>query len=317
MNMVPEPLDDWTKTALPEQLAPRSLRIQVVLYGNPIPALRKTLESILAAARFARQGGSLSRCEVALGDSSVAPLLDPPRIEALANFMESQGVDSFSYLFFGANLGSAGGSNRLAEGAGTDVLFILNPDSYLSPRCLDHLLRALVPGVGIAEGRQLPAEHPKFYDPATLETSWASGACTMVPRDVFENLGGFDDDHFFLYCDDVDFSWRVRLNGLKAVTVPAATVFHDKRVELDGRIAATSAEAYYGLLGRLMLFRRFDRGDLAGQTIDWVNANGSHDQRAALEEYEKRLASGAVPETIAGADRVAEFVGGNYAVHRF
>ena len=80
------------------------------------------------------------------------------------------------------NLGSAEGNNRLWADVDTDLVFILNPDTVVAPDTLVELVAPLRrPGVGIVDGRQLPIEHPKDYDPVTGDTSWASGACSMVP----------------------------------------------------------------------------------------------------------------------------------------
>ena len=64
-------------------------------------------------------------------------------------------------------------------------------------------------------------------------------------RKLFERLEGFDADTFFLYCDDVDFSWRVRLAGYKVVHRSSAVVFHDKRVDHQGGLISGAAERYY------------------------------------------------------------------------
>ncbi|MGB9683937.1 MAG: glycosyltransferase family 2 protein [Candidatus Bathyarchaeales archaeon] len=54
----------------------------------------------------------------------------------------------------------------------------------------------------------------------------ASSAGCLVLRNAFEKAGGFDPD-YFIYDDDTDFSFRVRLFGYKIVFVPSAVVFHD------------------------------------------------------------------------------------------
>ena len=68
--------------------------------------------------------------------------------------------------------------------------------------------------------RQIPYEHPKAYDPVTLDTPWVSGAATLFRREAFEAVGGFDDA-IFMYGEDVDLSWRLRARGL-APHLPAA-----------------------------------------------------------------------------------------------
>jgi GT2 family glycosyltransferase len=245
-------------------------------------------------------------------------LLGAGDASALQAAARAGGLADLTYEFFNANLGSSGGSNRLAAGAAQSFILVLNPDTYPAPNLLAELLSAFLdPSTGACDARQIPLEHPKDYDAATGDTSWVSGSCLLVRADVFAAVGGFDDEHFLLYCDDVDFSWRVRLKGFRTVHVPGAVVFHDKRIDPRGRVAPTPLEAYHGALARLMLARRYGRPDLVEATIAGLERDGSHSQRAALEEWRRREARGAVPDPIPDADRVAQFVGSEYARHRF
>ncbi|MCA1694181.1 MAG: glycosyltransferase family 2 protein, partial [Actinobacteria bacterium] len=230
----------------------------------------------------------------------------------------SSGLGTLTYDFFNANLGSSGGSNRLASVAVEDFILVLNPDTYPAPSLLTKLLGAFRdPGIGAADARQIPLEHPKDFDPVSGDTSWVSGSCMLVRADVFGAVGGFDDKHFLLYCDDVDFSWRVRLKGFRTVHVPAAVVFHDKRIQPSGTVAPTPLEAYHGGLARLMLARKYGREDVVESTVAALERDGSQSQKAALEEWRRREVRGAVPTPIAEAAQVAQFIDGEYARHRF
>ena len=42
--------------------------------------------------------------------------------------------------------------------------------------------------VALWELRQFPYEHPKMYDPVSMETEWCSGAAFAVKRDVFKKI---------------------------------------------------------------------------------------------------------------------------------
>jgi GT2 family glycosyltransferase len=230
----------------------------------------------------------------------------------------SGSLAAVTYQFFDENLGSSGGQNRLAQGGSSDLILVLNPDTYPSPTAFVELIKAVEdPGVGIAEARQIPLVHPREYDLTTGETSWASGFCMLMRRAVFEELGGFDDQYFLLHCDDVDLSWRARLAGYAVVVAPAATVFHDKRLTQGVSWLAPEYEVYHAALGRLMLARRWGRPDIVEETIASIEGGASEIQRSALEEFRSRVAAGQAPDPLPEPGDVAQFIDGEYAAHRF
>lgn len=64
------------------------------------------------------------------------------------------------------------------------------------------------------------------------------GATMMVRADVAQQSGGFDP-LFHMYCEEIDWSWRIRKAGWEIYAVPAAEVVHYGG-ESTGQIAATS-----------------------------------------------------------------------------
>jgi hypothetical protein len=295
----------------------RVLRIQTVLFGQELAQLWRLLRGLDAAVRKILDAGLVGKVEWAFGDSSAGPLLGASEVESMLAAVPGGGVSDITYEFFGANLGSSGGQNRLANGHPSDLLLVLNPDTYPSPTALSELVKVLdESGAGIVEARQIPLEHPREYDPVTGETGWASGFCMLVQRKLFDELGGFDNTHFLLHCDDVDFSWRARNAGHKIVLAPYATVFHDKRPHPDNAWPAPDAELFHSALGRLMLATRWNRPDIVEETITLIESDGSEAQRHALNEFRSRLAAGRVPDPETDSS-VAEFVDGEYATHRF
>ena len=229
---------------VPFVAGPVSIGVQSVLYGNNAAQVRRAIASLARAAELAIGEGLATSVSLRLGDSSPRPCL--PADFAQEEFQRHREILGVEYDFFDGNLGSAGGHNRLAAGNKADMLLIQNPDVLIGPRALGGLLDCFrKPGVGMAEAKQLPIEHPKDYDPVTGECSWATTACAMVPAPLFRKIGGFDADSFFLYCDDVDYSWLTRLEGYSVIFQPAATAFHDKRLAADASWAPSASERYY------------------------------------------------------------------------
>ena len=75
-------------------------------------------------------------------------------------------------------MGFAENHNALFRTWGTPGDFVLlNPDCVMCDSSIDRLYERKTKcgsGTAIVEGRQWPFEHPKEYDPVSLETPWAS-----------------------------------------------------------------------------------------------------------------------------------------------
>jgi len=293
-----------------------SLRVQSVLFGNEARDIRRTLANLSRAAELAAGSGDFSYVAVAYGDCSPVPVFSEHEFAEIREKHKNH-LD-ISYQFFGANLGSARGQNTLLEQMEQDFVLIMNPDVVVSPNVFSELKRPFEGrDIGLVEARQLPIEHPKSYDASTGETSWAATACAMIPKEILRTVGHFDNESFFLYCDDVDFSWRIRLAGHKVIYQPTAAVFHDKRLSVEGGWVTTFAERYYSAEAALFLTYKWSRGDLTEQILRDFRASGVDHLLKAVGSFEKRRAAGALPPQIDEKHNIAQFVQGNYSTHRF
>ena len=72
----------------------------------------------------------------------------------------------------------------------------------------------------------------KFDDPEKpeynflREVDYCSGACLMIPKSLFESLGGFDPKYAPAYYEDTDLAFKVRRYGLKVLYQPLSQVIH-------------------------------------------------------------------------------------------
>jgi len=87
-----------------------------------------------------------------------------------------------------------------------------------------------------------------------FETFYVSSCALMIPRNLFFKVGGFDGS-FFMYKDDLDLCWRVKLLGYKVYINPKAKIYHKMGVTLGGsssdlvkgmRYRTTSKKRYFG-----------------------------------------------------------------------
>ncbi len=295
---------------------PPSLCVQTVLYRSGHAEFSRFLMGISTACSLARSEGVIGRTRLAVGDCSPEPLLSGP--DAIATGIIGDAFDDVSYLAYGENLGSGGGHNRLFSDLNEELVAVMNPDTYASPRMVVELVGALSDAtVGVVEARQLPLEHPKAHSPDTGDTSWASGSCFLARGEVIAATGGFDPGLFFLYCDDVDFSWRVRLAGWRVVHRPSARVFHDKRLTVEGVVEPGESEVRYSAEAAVLLAWRYSRPDLAMETLQSLESSSDARHRDVAAGLRARLKAGNIPEPLDPEHGVAMFVDADYAPHRF
>lgn len=138
----------------------------------------------------------------------------------------------FDLLRQSKNLGFGEGCNVGAAAGSAPYIFMLNVDTEIEPDALKEMDFAIEQDTeqlsGAFEMRQKPIEVGRHNDPVTMECAWNSGACVVYRREVFERVDGFDKN-MFMYCEDVDLSWRIRALGYKLTYVPRAGVYHYTR----------------------------------------------------------------------------------------
>lgn len=149
------------------------------------------------------------------------------------------------------NLGFAEGNNLGAKIARGKYVVFLNNDTETSSDWLKELVNVMEfdPLVGAAQSKLLSFDKKSFDGCGDFLTIYgdsfprgrfekdkgqynkveevfaARGAALIVRRDLFRQVGCFDEK-FFLTCEDTDLSWRIRLTGAKILYVPSSVVYH-------------------------------------------------------------------------------------------
>ena len=172
----------------------------------------------------------------------------------------------------GANLGFGAANNRALERARGDYFLLLNTDAFLEADALRELLAAasrhpraaiLAPRILNPDGSRQKSVWPfptplngwlentglagfaRRFAPQLAqnhspdeegEVPWAIGACLLVRREVYEQIGGFDE-RFWMYAEEADWQKRMRLEGWKVVFAPAAARHASGRRQRRGQLA--------------------------------------------------------------------------------
>lgn len=180
-----------------------------------------------------------------------AYLLDNASVDGSSDFIR-ENYPWMKVIQFKTNYGFAEGYNRAIKMVNTEYVALLNDDTRTDPKWLEELVKA------IESDETLFAVGSKilFYDrpdiinhagakitiigagfdigfgekdsPEFNEQKYVGAVCgagMLVRKEIFEEIGGFDED-YFAYFEDLDLCWRAWLYGYKTLYVPTSVVYH-------------------------------------------------------------------------------------------
>ncbi len=157
------------------------------------------------------------------------------------------------------NWGFAKGYNEALKQVYEDVLCLLNSDVAVTAHWLEPIKKqfAASPETAIIQPKIIDQRTPEYFEYAGAaggfidklgypycrgrifqeiekdtgqyddikEIFWATGACMFIKKDVFQQLGGFDED-YFAHQEEVDLCWRAHNQGFNVQYVGASKVLH-------------------------------------------------------------------------------------------
>ncbi|MGD0835666.1 MAG: glycosyltransferase family 2 protein [Polyangia bacterium] len=155
----------------------------------------------------------------------------------------------------GRNLGFAAGNNlalRAAIAAGFDYCYLLNPDATFEAAALAEAVRVAGQSerVGSVQSLLVLGDRPEVVNTsgnhihflgfgyvggyqtlrqdvalAPRDITFSSGACMLVPSAILQEVGLFDET-LWLYHEDLDLGWRMRIAGYRNLLAPASVCRH-------------------------------------------------------------------------------------------
>lgn len=215
---------------------PRPKLSVIVVTFHSASLLRETLEALFAQT----------------GPSFEAILLDNGSTDASVAIAREYAGRGLRLIERGENLGFAGGNNEAVRHSRGEIVFLLNPDAILEPGGLAEIERAFAerPEIGVLgarllhlDGRTLQhcggrVDLPAFSEligadepndgrhGEPREVPFVVGAAMALRRQVWEELGGFDEDFNPAYYEDTDLCFRARRAGRPVVYWPGLVLRH-------------------------------------------------------------------------------------------
>ena len=202
------------------------------------------------------------------------------------------------------NQGFIRSCNAGAAVAQGEYLYFLNNDTEVTTGWMDELLRTFheFPDTGLAgskliypDGRLQEAggiiwqdgsawNFGRLQDPLlpvysyAREVDYCSGASIMVPKTLFDAIGGFDKHYLPAYCEDSDLALKIRDKGHRVIYQAMSTVIHHEGVT-SGTDTTQGTKAYQ-VENSKKLFERW-KGLLQTYQVPGIDADNAKDRRAA------------------------------------
>lgn len=180
-----------------------------------------------------------------------------------------EGIKGLKVIRNEENAGFVGACNQGAEAARGEFILFLNNDTIVLSGWLDALWATFQgnPGIGAA-GSKLIYPNERLQEAGGIiwsdgegwnyghnedpnrpeynyvrEVDYCSGACLMIRRALFLEMGGFDMRYAPAYYEDTDLAFRLRERGLKVIYQPASRVVH-REGGTAGTDTSTGMKAY-------------------------------------------------------------------------
>jgi GT2 family glycosyltransferase len=104
---------------------------------------------------------------------------------------------------------------------------LLNKDGSLQRSCylFPSPSRAWLENLGIAGAADGSKDYSRWAHDSDRAVDWVGGACIVVRRQVYMQVGGFDEA-FFMYQEETDWQRRMQVAGWSIDFTPDATVTH-------------------------------------------------------------------------------------------
>jgi len=199
----------------------------IVTNWNGLPLLQKNLKQVILASP---QAAEIILADDCSNDSSLSYAS-----ELQKEFSNLKIISQSSNLGFGKN------TNNAVKKCDSDLVVLLNNDilpqpNYLLP-AIKHFSDPKIFGVGFSE-----IKHENWarifwrngylqYEPGTdisktHISGWISGGGSIIKRDYFLRLGGFDEVYAPFYSEDLDLGYRAWKSGYKLLWEPKSIVEH-------------------------------------------------------------------------------------------
>ncbi len=227
--------------------------------------------------------------------------------------------DGVRVILSGRNGGFGAGVNLGVAASHTDLVLVLNPDTYFLRNTVEVIQRLFEqqPKVGLvglklinpdgslqysarrfyslpdilarrtALGKLAPLSRlvrshllKRKWREGPFEADWVMGTGFVIRRSAFDQIGRMDEG-YFLYFEEVDLCARMWVNGWRVLAVPQVELVHEHQRSSAAGILSNSGKTHLRSMNRF--FEKFG--------IPWLRRPTHADLAAAFARWHERMPS--------------------------
>lgn len=172
------------------------------------------------------------------------------------------------------NKGYGASMNQGAKVSKKKHLIFINPDIWVENNSIEELIKPIqkneklvtVPKVLLYDGSKINTcgitihftglgftqglgQYPDKYN-EQIYVKGLSGVCFAIQRDLFLEIGGFNES-IFLYMEDTELSWNIKSLNLKILYIPSSIIYHDYKLKVPAE------KIYYLEKGRYTILKEY------------------------------------------------------------
>lgn len=130
------------------------------------------------------------------------------------------------------------------------------------------------------------------HDGKIRKVAYIFGADMMLPKTLFDGVGGFDPD-FFMYAEEEELSWRITQKGYSIMSIPDAQIIHLEGVTVKPQNTFSERQFRMRMDGAMVYYKK--RFGMDGVHQFYKIRSKRYDRLSKIAKWQGKLTTDSLP----------------------